>query len=225
MNTAIILAGGIGSRLGANRPKQYIEVNGRPIISYCLDTFENNQIIDEIIIVVSDEWLDYVSEIVSKLSKFSRFAPAGSSRQHSIFNGLKFCDPRTESVIIHDAARPNVSNNLIDECFACLNGYDGVMPVIPVKDTIYYSEDGDQVNSLLNRDHLFAGQSPECFNYDMYYTVHKSLSENDLALIKGSSEIAFMHNMRIKMIKGDESNYKITTLSDLEKFKQEVKKC
>lgn len=222
MNTAIILAGGIGTRLGGEKPKQYLDVAGKPVICYCLDKFQNSSIIDEIIIVASVEWQSFIKENIINISKFKGFALAGSSRQHSVLNGLKAANPKTEKVIIHDAARPNVSINTITQCINGLDDYDGVMPVIGVKDTIYYSEKGDEINSLLNRDKLFAGQSPESFKYKQYMHIHEGLSENELSLIRGSSEIAFNSGLKIKIINGDEHNYKITTVEDLERFKSEV---
>lgn len=222
MNTAIILAGGTGTRLGGNIPKQYIEVGNKAVISYCLEKFESNRFIDEIIIVASDEWREFIVEHTKNISKIKRFAPAGTSRQHSILNGMKATNPQTEKVIIHDAARPNVSDEMISQCIEGLDEYDGVMPVLPVKDTIYYSDNGEQISSLLNRDHLYAGQAPESFRFHKYYTLHEGMTEEKLSLVKGSSEIAFRNNLRIKMIKGDEHNYKITTMVDLEKFKSEV---
>ena len=90
MNIAIILAGGTGTRLGGDIPKQYIEVAGKPIISYCLDKFEKHKLIDNIVVVASEMWQDYIMSWITKdnLKKVSGFAPAGSSRQHSIVNGM-----------------------------------------------------------------------------------------------------------------------------------------
>lgn len=222
MNTAIILAGGTGTRLGGNIPKQYLEVGGKPVITYCLEKFESNTAIDEIVIVAADDWKKFITDNMKNISKFRCFAPAGDSRQHSIVNGLKAANPNTSNVIIHDAARPNVSDETITECINGLKDYDGVMPVLPVKDTIYFSETGEAISSLLNRDQLFAGQAPESFRYDRYLAIHQNMTVEDLGKVRGSSEIAFRNGLKIKMIKGDEHNYKITTMVDLDKFKSEV---
>lgn len=225
MNTAIILAGGTGTRLGADIPKQYIEVKGKPIISYCLHKFEDNLNIDSIIIVAAKDWQSYIKEQITKekITKFAGFAEAGSSRQHSIVNGIRAIEAREGKIIIHDAARPNVSDQTISMCMSGLDEADGVMPVLPVKDTVYYSESGDQISSLLNRDKLFAGQAPEAFCLERYRAIHEGLTEEKLALIRGSSEIAYNNGLRVKLIPGDEHNYKITTVADLEKFRAEIK--
>ncbi|MCH5303915.1 MAG: 2-C-methyl-D-erythritol 4-phosphate cytidylyltransferase [Ruminococcus sp.] len=223
MNTAIILAGGVGSRMGVDRPKQYLIVNEKPIIVYCLEIFENHKNIDKIIIVVSDEWKDYVIENVSKcgISKVCGYAPAGRTRQHSIYNGLKCTEENaseTDVVIIHDAARPLVSNKIIDDCIVGATEDDGAMPVISVKDTIYQSKDGKSIDNLLKRSELFAGQAPESFNFKKYLDIHNSVSDDEIAATAGSSEIAYRHSMKIRLVEGSERNFKITTIEDLETF-------
>lgn len=224
MNIAIILAGGTGTRIGYEIPKQYIEVNKKPIISYCIEQFENSGVVDSIIIVCSSYWENYLDNWVGK--KFIGYAAAGNSRQESIRNGLikaKENGAKSEDlIIIHDAARPNVSVSMIEQCISFLESYDGVMPVLKVKDTVYYSKTGKQIDSLLDRDTLYAGQSPEGFAFGKYYEANIELNSEQLALIKGSSEIAFKKGLRIALIPGDENNYKITTAIDLEKFRRSI---
>ena len=228
MNIAIILAGGTGVRLGGDVPKQYIDINGKPVIAYCLEKFEKNNFIDSIIIVAEESWFKYVLEVIQKykITKFKNLANAGSSRQHSIINGLNKAYEdgarETDIVVIHDAARPNVSDSLISSCINGLYDADGIMPVISVKDTLYFSNDGRVISSLLNRDSVFAGQAPESYYFGKYYSIHNGLTEDELAIVRGSSEIAYKNGMNIKLIPGDEHNYKITTTSDLEKFQQEM---
>ena len=228
MVTAIVLAGGTGTRLGSDTPKQYLEVGQRPVISYCLERFQLHSMVDAIVIVAAKEWHDYISQWIKKgkVSKFLGFAQAGSSRQHSVLNGLnkvlEIGVSELDAVLIHDAARPNVSEKMITECIQRLSGADGAMPVLPVKDTIYLSRTGKSIDSLLERDQLFAGQSPECFNLCKYYAIHTGMSEEELAVVRGSSEIAYNHSLSVALIPGDERNYKITTIADLEKFKLEI---
>ncbi len=223
MNTAIILAGGVGSRMGVDRPKQYLVVKDKPIIVYCLDIFEKHKNIDNIIIVVSDEWKDYVQENVEKygITKVKGYAPAGRTRQHSIYNGLLSTEKNTEGtdvVIIHDAARPLVSDKIIDDCLTGAIEDDGAMPVISVKDTIYQSKDGKSIDNLLKRSELFAGQAPESFDFKKYLDIHNSVSDDEIATTAGSSEIAYRHGMKIRLVEGSERNFKITTIEDLETF-------
>ncbi len=230
MNIAIILAGGVGSRMKEiDRPKQYIEVKGRPIINYCLRTFEHHKEIDEIYIVADVSWQDYITEWVEKdnITKFCGFAPAGKSRQHSIYNGLIACGKSAKKdsiVVIHDAARPFVTAEIIDECIAGAKEMDGAMPVITVKDTVYCSKDGKSIASLLERSELFAGQAPESFRYEKYRSIHDKATDEELLNTRGSSEIAYKNGMEIRLFPGAERNFKITTMEDLTNFEAELNK-
>ena len=169
MTYAIILSGGIGSRMESDIPKQYIEVNGKPIFIFCLQTFLNVQAIDAIVIGVAKEWKSFVERTVEALKPQKKifYAVPGETRQYSIFNALKVVKEiggkDDDLVIIHDAARPLVSKELIQRCLDGCKETDGVLPVIPVKDTIYQSTDKIHVTNLLNRSELFAGQAPEVF--------------------------------------------------------------
>lgn len=223
MNTAIILAGGIGSRMKTDRPKQYILVKNKPIIIYSLEIFEKHKDIDKIVVVVSDEWKSYVEDCVCKykISKVCGYVSAGKTRQHSIYNGLKFIAENasnTDVCIVHDAIRPLVSHEIISEIIIGAIEDDGAMPVISVKDTIYQSKDGKNIDNLLKRSELFAGQSPESFDFKKYFQIYSNVSDEEITNTTGSSEIACRHGMNIRLIKGSESNLKITTIEDLKTF-------
>lgn len=228
MNTAIILAGGVGSRMGVDRPKQFLMVREKPIISYCFDIFQNHSEIDKIVVVVSEEWQGFVEEYAQKfgVTKLCGYAPAGKTRQHSIYNGLKCIEqnaPDTDIVIVHDAARPLVSDQIIFDCIKGATEFDGAMPVISVKDTVYQSKDGKKIGQLLKRSELFAGQAPESFKFRKYLDIHNEVSDEEIASTAGSSEIAYRHGMEISMVKGSERNLKITTIEDLETFESILK--
>lgn len=224
MNIAIILSGGVGSRMGLNIPKQYVVVNSQPIISYCLQTFLCNEHTDAIVIGVADEWKEYVIEQMEKLhpAKPVFYAAPGETRQYSIFNALRVVKDQGYSddsfVIIHDAARPLVSDELINRCYEACNRADGSMPVIAVKDTTYYSEDGKSITSLLDRSKLWAGQAPEAFVFGKYLQIHEKMSHEELLKINGSTEIAFKQGLKVEMVEGDPMNFKITTPEDLSNF-------
>lgn len=226
MNAAIILSGGIGTRLGADVPKQYIEIGGKSILEYSLDNFFSSENINIIVIVISPEWRDYVMKFVpqgNSKNKIILYAEPGQTRQLSILNGLNALKENggdVNKVIIHDAARPLVSSDLIERCLdACNDEFQGAMPVLPVKDTVYMSKDGITIDSLLDRNTLFAGQAPEAFMFKPYLKAHHDLSAEELLRINGSSELAYLNGMNIKLIQGDPNNYKITDSSDLERFK------
>lgn len=220
MNIALVLAGGTGVRLGADIPKQYIEVRGKMIIDYCLETMEHSNDIAEVWIVADEMWREHIK----KVDKFKGYACPGRNRQLSIYNGLKaieesLADKEKEvNVLIHDAARPFLTEKLIRECVKAVEGHDGVLPVLPMKDTVYYSEDGKVISSLINRDKVYAGQAPELFRLQPYIQANEALLPDKILLVNGSTEPAIMAGMDIVMIPGDENNYKITTKTDMKRF-------
>lgn len=220
MNIALVLAGGTGTRLGADIPKQYIEVRGKMIIDYCLETMEHSNDIAEVWIVADEMWREHIK----KVDKFKGYACPGRNRQLSIYNGLKAIEEsltgeeKEVNVLIHDAARPFLTEKLISECVKAIEGHDGVLPVLPMKDTVYYSEDGKVISSLINRDKLYAGQAPELFRLQPYIQANEALLPDKIFLVNGSTEPAIMAGMDIVMIPGDENNYKITTKTDMKRF-------
>jgi len=224
MNIAIVLSGGRGSRLGSDIPKQYMEVGGRMIISYCLLSLFEHKKIDGVIIVAEREYEVSILDSIPDLNKFIGFAEPGENRQMSIYNALVKLKEKVSDrdvVVIHDAARPNLSTKMISSLIDDIEGYDGVLPVLPMKDTVYYSDNGESISSLMDRSKVYAGQAPEAFIYGKYVEANEVLLPDRILDIKGSTEPAIKHGMNIKMIPGDENNYKITTKADLEKFRRE----
>lgn len=242
MVTALLLSGGTGRRMGVDTPKQYIKINGKPIISYCLESLLVHESIDAVQIVADEMWRETILDCMECLqdnvydgavsekkdrgiNKFRGFSAPGENRQLSIMNGLedirKYAE-ESDVVLIHDAARPLLSERQITDCVEAMTGHDGVLPVLPMKDTVYYSEDGISVSSLLERACIFAGQAPEAFVLGKYYDANKDLLPERILQINGSTEPAILAGLDIAMIPGDEGNFKITTKADLERFREIV---
>lgn len=219
MNIALVLSGGTGTRVGADIPKQYIRVKGKTILSYCLEVLEHCDEIDAIQIVADKAWREVIQE--EHWEKFKGFSKPGVTRQGSILNGLedirKYADA-SDIVIIHDAARPLVSEALLHRVIQGAQLHQGSMPVLKMKDTVYYSKDGKGITSLLDRSCIYAGQAPEAFRLGCYYDANIRLSQEEFLKINGSSEPAILAGLDIVMVEGEESNYKITTKEDLGRF-------
>lgn len=251
MNIALLLSGGTGIRLGTDIPKQYLQAGGKPIIAYSLGVLFSHSRIDGVWIVADRRWRDFIMEHIRKLDagqRFRGFSNPGETRQLSILNGLEDIwkytaennhvaekAPGTEEadgiekasgiendyVLIHDAARPNLSGKLIEESFDAVTGHDGVLPVLPMKDTVYRSKDGRRIDELLNRSEIFAGQAPEIFILGKYLEANRRLLPDEIKRINGSTEPAILAGMGMVTISGDENNFKITTRADLERFRNE----
>ena len=233
MNAAILLAGGTGSRTGLTMPKQYILINGRMMITWVLMTMTASSCIDSIYIVAQEEWRGPILEDMKKsgspVQKIRGFADPGKNRQLSIRNGMntvvldisgtedanRLSDDDT--VFIHDAARPFLSGEQIEDCYKALCGHDGVMPVLSMKDTVYMSSDGMRADTILDRSKIYSGQAPELFVLKKYHQANEKLSDEEILKINGSTEPAVMAGMDVVMIPGDERNFKITTDEDLRK--------
>ena len=224
MNIALILSGGTGLRLGSEIPKQYLEVGGRPVICYSIETLSLHREIDAIQIVADRRWQEFILEHVPK-DKLRGFSPEGENRQMSILHGLedirKYASDE-DWVLVHDAARPMVRAEQIHDCLVAAFGHDGVIPVLPMKDTVYSSQDGKTISSLLDRSRIFAGQAPELFQLGVYYKANIRLLPDQIKKINGSTEPAILAGCDMAMIPGEEENFKITTGEDLRRFRRLV---
>ena len=229
MNIAIILSGGTGTRMGLSVPKQYIEIAGKPVIEYCLRTLLFHSGIDMVIIGIADEWLEYVKKSLKRVGSPTPvyYSKPGVTRQGSIINALKTAKERgakeSDIVLIHDAARPLLTKQLVADCIEACKDVDAVLPVIPVKDTTYLSKDGKHIDSLLERKTLWNGQAPEAFRFGSYYEANMKLSEEELNRITGSTEVSYRAGLKCVLIPGDTNNFKITTPEDLSNFESIIK--
>lgn len=229
MAIAIILSGGVGTRMGLSTPKQYVVVNGKPVIEYCLYTLLHHEKIDTVVIGVADEWIEYVQDSVLRVNseKPVFYSKPGETRQCTIINALCVAKEKgvkdNDIVLIHDAARPLLTSRLISDCLNACKDVDAVLPVIPVKDTTYLSRDGKTIDSLLERKTLWNGQAPEAFKFGSYYGANMVLSEEELKTITGSTEVSYRAGLKCVLIPGDTNNFKITTKEDLSNFESIIK--
>lgn len=229
MNHVIIVAGGVGSRMGLEIPKQFALINGSPIFLYSFRKFSNHPLIDSIVVVLADEWLSFAKEWIDKecTSKHVIFAHAGISREHSVLNGLIGLSQIANDddlVFVHDSVRPLFPITNIDDGIAACQKYDAAIPVIAVNDATYQSHDGGMMSAVLPREELFSGQSPECFRYGKFFQAHDQLSNEEIGKIRGSSELAFNTGMTVKLIPGTKQNFKLTTIEDIIEFQLTLSK-
>ena len=226
----LLLAGGTGTRLGADIPKQYIKVNDRMIIDHCMENMLKCDRIEGLWIVADEIWRDDIRKSCKEEGKLLGFSAPGTSRAGSIENGIRDlwdylakengAVPSDKVVVIHDAARPLTSVDLLLRLITACDEHDGAMPVLPMKDTIYFGcSDGEHIEKLLDRDRLFAGQAPEAFRLGAYRDAILALTPEQTDRLRGTTEPAIMAGLDVVMIPGEESNFKITTPADLERFR------
>ncbi|MCR5719544.1 MAG: 2-C-methyl-D-erythritol 4-phosphate cytidylyltransferase [Lachnospiraceae bacterium] len=224
MNAALILSGGTGSRFNSDIPKQYCKINDRTVISYVIEAFFHHPDIEAVHIVAEPEYRDLIEADIEKYGKpglFKGFLKPGVNRQLSVLNGLRGMLSYMEDddvVLIHDAARPAVSRELISGVISGMEDHEGIVPVIPVKDTVYELDCERKISGLLCRDKLGAGQTPEGFVMGKYFKANTDLLPEKILGIRGSAEPAFYAGMDIGVVPGDENNIKLTTREDFSRI-------
>ncbi|MCR4584434.1 MAG: 2-C-methyl-D-erythritol 4-phosphate cytidylyltransferase [Lachnospiraceae bacterium] len=221
MNRAVLLSGGKGLRAGGDIPKQYMDMGGEMMVIRALRALTEHPEIDSVRIVAEEEWRERIAEAAGEtcMAGVEGFSAPGANRALSILNALNDMEAVTDedAVLIHDAARPFVSAELIGSCLHGLGEHEGVMPGIPVKDTTYVCENG-RIKALLDRNSLRAGQAPEAFWLKRFKKALEALLPDRILQINGSAEIAVLDGMDVAVIEGDEKNVKITTAEDIKKY-------
>ena len=178
MVSVIVLAGGRGKRMGAATSKQYIELNGKPILYYTLDKFKNNKFIDKIILVIPEDEIEYCKkEVLEKYNlKVDELVFGGKERQDSVYNGLKKAEG-SDIVLIHDGARPFISEKIISEGIKYAKIYKAVAPGVMPKDTIKVKDENSFSIDTPIRSSLVAVQTPQVFDYKMICECHEKVKE------------------------------------------------
>ena len=213
MNSAVIVAGGLGIRFGNNIPKQFIKINSQEILSFSVKTFLKHPKIDEVIIVSHPEWRKHVASEYPECHVVS----GGPRRQDSSLNGVIATSAESKNVLIHDSVRPFVTEEVISNCLSALVNYDGSAPIVPPSDSLV-KWDGKKA-IYVDRSNIKIVQTPQCFNKIFILDVLK-------ANITGTDEIGMLLELypaaKLKFIKGNVDNIKITTKNDLSFFSNTI---
>ena len=215
MVSAIVLAGGRGKRMGSVQSKQYIDLNGKPILYYTLNHFINNKNIDKVILVVPEDELEFCrNEVLDKYNlKIDSIAFGGKERQDSVYNGLKKADG-SDIVLIHDGARPFVSERIIEEGIKYARMYGAAAPGVMPKDTIKVKNQESFSLETPDRNNLVAVQTPQVFDYNIIFGCHKKVKEKHLDVTDDTMVVELFGN-DVYLYEGEYTNIKITTPEDL----------
>ena len=215
MISAIVLAGGRGKRMNYHKSKQFIEIKGKPVLVYTLEKFIYNKSIDEVILVLPEDEVDYCKkEVLQKYSlKVDRIVIGGKERQDSVFNALEAME-KANIVLIHDGARPFISEKIIEEGIKYANIYGAAAPGVTPKDTIKIKNEDNISVDTPDRNTLVAVQTPQCFKYDEIYQCHRKIKEEN-AIVTDDTSVVEMYGHKVYLYEGDYINIKITTPEDL----------
>ena len=207
MNIAIILAGGSGTRFKSKIPKQYFKIGNKSIINYTIDAFEKSSLIDKIIIVVDKK---YINDI-SKKNPNHIVVSGGKSRFESSYNGILACPKNSKKVLIHDAARPFISQEIITSCIEALSNYEAVVTSIQTTDTVIRVKNMEVIQ-VEDRNQIFLNQTPQGFKYKTILDAHK----NRTGSVTDDISLLDLNETKCKVIKGSKKNIKITTNDDIQ---------
>ena len=218
-NLAIILAGGSGERLNNELPKQFIKVAGKSIIEHTVDRFENNENIDGIFIVVNPEYYDKTLHIVKKgeYKKVKKVLKGGKNRQESSRIGINVADENIyENVLIHDAVRPFISDEIINESILKLNKYQAIDVAVKSPDTIISINESDLIDGIPKRKFLRRGQTPQVFKLSLIKKAHSIAVEEGYDKATDDCSLILKYKLAdILVIDGSDFNIKITYPIDI----------
>lgn len=214
---AIVLAAGSGSRMNTQVHKQYLLLQGRPILYYSLKAFEESPV-DEIILVVGKGEITYCqTEIIEKyhITKVSHIVEGGKERYHSVFEGLK-CTKEADYVLIHDGARPFLDQQIIRQSMDAVIKYQACVVGMPVKDTIKIADDDCYAKETPERKKVWMIQTPQTFERKLIYDAYeRMLQKEDSAITDDAMVLERVTGKETKLIYGSYRNIKITTPEDL----------
>lgn len=220
MTIALILAGGTGQRMGENIPKQFIEINGKPVIAYTLEAFERHEQIDRIVVVCVDGWEDYVERTAEKygISKFERTVTGGGTGQESICNGLFSLEKEYSSedlVIIHESVRPLITEEIISDCIEKALEHGISMAAIPCPDAMFITEDGKYTEKEYEKKYLRRTQTPHGLRLGKACELHRNAMAAGLTNASCMNALAVRLGETVSLSKGSECNLKLTTQEDI----------
>lgn len=216
----VVLAGGSGSRMGADLPKQFIDLCSKPVICYSLDTFLKSEYIDKTVLVVPEAYLPLGKDISRKYFSSSVYVTAGGSdRNESLMNAIAFIEENfgadAETVVVtHDGARPFVSERMIKENVEAMREFNACDTCIESTDTVIEARDGVAV-SMPERQFVFRCQTPQTFKALKLKEYYNSLSDRQKASLTDAGKIFFLKGEKVKIVAGEQNNIKITYPEDL----------
>lgn len=225
MNIAILTAGGVGSRMHCETPKQFIHINDKPIIIHTMEVFQQHPSIDAIIVAVLEGWQDVLKDYIEeyRITKCKWIVGGGKTGQESVFNCLKKLQDSLidgdSIIIIHDGNRPLVTSDIIDNSLATYYTYGSAITAIPTVEAVFRSKDDKTSVETIERNELFRTQTPHVYNLKKLLWAHEEAKKRNIKDTAATCVLMNKLGEKIYFSSGSEKNIKITTQDDLELFK------
>ncbi len=222
-NYVILLAGGVGKRMGGDIPKQFMEVEGKPIIVHTIERFQRNSQIEKIVVVCVKDWIEHLRELIDKysLTKVEWIVEGGNTGHDSIRNGVFFLKDKIEPgdfVVVHDAVRPILPQKAIDEVLRVAHENGNASSSIVCHPPIVYTEDGKSGITDVDREHVMLTASPQVYNYALALRCYEKAEQENKHNFTFTSSLLIHYGERVYFAKGTTSNIKVTKKEDLALF-------
>lgn len=223
-NYVILLAGGVGKRMGCSIPKQFIEVEGKPIIVYSIENFQKNENVEKVVVVCVKNWIEQVKELVEKysLSKVTWIIEGGNTGHDSIRNGVFFLKDKinpNDFIIVHDAVRPILPQLTLNEVIRVAHEKGNASSSIVCHPPIVYTDDFESGISDVDRDRVMLTASPQAYKYSLALRCYQQAERDNLHNTTFTSSLLIHYGERIYFAEGTTCNIKITKKEDLALFK------
>jgi len=224
MNTALIFAGGTGIRMNSkSKPKQFLELHGKPIIIYTIEHFETHDEIDNIVIVCLKDWIPELRMLINRyqINKVTQIVPGGQTGHDSIFLGLKAlestaCDD--DIILIHDGVRPLITKELISDNVSAAKEFGNAITVEPARESVIHSIDGVTVDHEPDRNEIYVAKAPQTFRYKEIYDAYQKAEETGMKTIDSSHLLSNL-GLKMHMVMSTKNNMKITDPADFYMFR------
>ncbi len=223
MTYGVILAGGIGSRMGGEKPKQYLNLKGKPIIIYTIEKMVTCPDFEKVIILCPERWVEHTKNLVKKyIPDAGRIAviEGGSTRNETIMNAIDFIEAEgkldEETVIVtHDSVRPFITHRIIKDNIEACRKFDACDTVIPATDTIVEAQNKRTISNIPNRDIMYQGQTPQSFKALKLRRLYNELSAEEKEILTDACKICVLKGEEVALVNGETFNIKITYPYDL----------
>ena len=222
MNIAIVFAGGVGARMGADVPKQFLELNGKPVLAHTLGLYQDHPMVDGIVLVVAPEYFDDCRTLAARygIAKPMTFAESGASAQDSIYSGLKSAAERYSpetTVLLHDGVRPYVLPEVVTANIEAVEKFGNAVTYTPCYETIVLSKDGSTISAMPYRRESYTAQAPQSFRLGDILAAHEKIRARPerYADMVDQATICWTLGIPIHLVPGNRGNVKITTPEDI----------
>lgn len=221
---SIIMAGGVGARMGnVDRPKQFLNLAGRPVIIHTIEKFVIHSEFEKVLVLCPHAWVGYTEDLIKKYIQNPEkvvVLQGGATGNETIMNAIRYIDEQGDlndetRIVAHDAVRPFVTHRIIQDNIEAVKQYDAVDTVIPATDTIVESDDGKVLSQIPDRKKMYQGQMPQSFRAKLLWDAYYSLGEAEKSILTDACKIMVLKGQKVHLVLGEASNMKITHPVDM----------